>query len=190
MALRNEKRIMIEIESQTCTLQKHFEPLTRLLVHYKRDGVEGFQERVSLALHEADVMFRPAHDSFIHCAWKNHAMSRPVFHNGYDTVLKDALKDNNHDVCWIDDSDDTPPSHVGFVSIFPDKTTMSLKSTNLVAYPLHAIIRNCSATYWRWIIEDGSLFYASYKQTQFKGTVEGDLGLEYITISTKYWFTG
>lgn len=49
MVQRNEECVMIEDRLQKGTYQKHAGPLTGLAVHYKRNGIQVWQEQVSSA---------------------------------------------------------------------------------------------------------------------------------------------
>lgn len=52
----------------------------------------------------------------------------------------------NNENTWVENSTVNAESFVGFISLFPDKTATTLKSTVLVAYQLDSIHSNVSVT--------------------------------------------
>lgn len=82
------------------------------------------------------------------------------------------MKDIKRDKYCIDDPDGIPSSIVGIFQIFSDKATTLLKGSALVAHPLHAVFRNCFATYRGWIMEH-ELYSIDFLPAQFDDTVKG-----------------
>lgn len=54
---------------------------------------------------------------------------------------------------------------LGLVQVLPDKAVTTLKSIALVAYPVHFLLLNSSATYLWWFVEDGLTLVTFCKRT-------------------------
>ena len=61
----------------------------------------------------------------------------------------------NASIWWNDNSRNSPVSFGGYLQIFTDKTSSSLKHNSFCAYPVHAVLLNFSREHRLWLVENG-----------------------------------
>lgn len=80
--------------------------------------LQALQEKVILASPEYDFIFRLAYDAIAHYTWQKNDTDSSYFHNFYEAVRQDTMKNVSNDDYWIDDPGITSSYLLGFVQIY------------------------------------------------------------------------
>ena len=112
--------------------------------------VKILQKQVEVAL-ENDFLFRCEQENIQGPQeFKTHPMSAKMFKVVEHEVKQRIMKSGNN--IWNDHSNFYPRSFVGFLQVYSDKTATTLKANAMVAYPIHVVFLNCSASFRRFLI--------------------------------------
>lgn len=57
------------------------------------------------------------------------------------------MRSPGHSVAWINSSTERPKCFLGSSKEFSDKTSIMCESTDLIAYPVHVVLKNGSNKY-------------------------------------------
>lgn len=100
-------------------------------------------------------------------------MSFPYSQIVCNALQQEIVKDSNEDMYCIEDHNGTPSGCFSFAQCLSAKTSTSLQSTALVAYPVHVFFLNYFVIYREYIIENRISVLCSVP-TQLEATVERD----------------
>lgn len=118
---------------------------------YYKDIVQVLRNQVALSAKQ-DFIFRPDDTYLEH---PQHPMETPFFRRVVADIQRDVKSRSDCGVYWTDLDDPKPTSFVGLVQIYSDKTATTLKANALIAYPIHAVLLNCSLRHRRYLIDNG-----------------------------------
>lgn len=82
------------------------------------------------------------------------AVGRSNFCALHSRRVKSVMSCENCSVFWAEHSEERPNPFVGYVQVFTNKIATTLKTTVLVAYPVHVVLLFFSVAFQRWIIEN------------------------------------
>ena len=103
-------------------------------VLYRKDIMEVLRKQIA-SVPSDEIIFRPSvsTDADAHPCHSRYTYAL------YDDIRRSVQCDDSTEVIWNDCNSGFPRSFVGFLKMFTDKTSTTLKSNALVAYPIHAV---------------------------------------------------
>ena len=122
---------------------------------YLRDPVDMLRRQLALA-NDQNTLFHPSPQTTPDgTAIFSHPLHTDFAKTLHQVTRQRVQLSDDPQVVWAEETDPTPSSFAGLLQVYSDKSSTSLKSSAIVAYPIHVTLLNFSAPLRRHCIRTG-----------------------------------
>lgn len=122
---------------------------------YYRDVKQVLSDQLSLAHENNTYYFPKVSKSPDGVVQYKHPMDTEKAVTMYHEIRAAVMSDSRSDVFWRETAEEEVPCFVGFVQVYSDKTHTTMKTSGVVAYPIHITLQNFSEPVRRACIDSG-----------------------------------
>lgn len=126
---------------------------------YARNPIDVLRKQIQ-ACNESNTFFQPVCMVKDNARMFYHPLHTPFCEEVYKHTVANVMKDPSRDVFWHTDGANDSKSFVGYLQLYSDKSSTTMKASGLVSYPIHITLLNFHKEYRNTCIMSGETILA------------------------------